>query len=158
MIVMRKWFFLSLFFLSVVGTVVWQTFTLEKKIGAEDYLALGIDKGSMGSHYEAIEQFKNTLKEDPDFVAAYLALGNAYGNAKKYKDAINAYKEGIQINPRHKDVPKMEMNIAWVSHKNDDEETAIIFTKKAIQSFTDRNDYKGVAEAAIRLRLFQNIK
>ena len=125
---------------------------------AEDYLALGIEKGSMGSHYEAIEQFKNALKEDPDFVAAYLALGNAYGNVKKYKDAINAYKEGIQINPRHKYVPQMEMNIAWVLHKSDDDKTAIIFTKKAIQSFTDRNDYKGVAEAGIRLRLFQNRK
>ena len=155
---MRKWFFISLFVFSVVGTVVWQVSTLGKKMDAEDYLVLGIEKGSMGSHYEAIEQFKNALKENPDFVAAYLALGNAYGNAKNYKDAINAYKEGIQINPRHKDVPQMEMNIAWVSHKNDDDKTAIIFTKKAIQSFTDRNDYKGVAEAGLRLRLFQNKK
>jgi tetratricopeptide (TPR) repeat protein len=155
---MQKWFFLSLFVLSVVGTVVWQVSTSEKKMDAEDYLAVGIEKGSMGSHYEAIKQFKNALKEDPDFVAAYLALGNAYGNAKKYKDAINAYKEGIQINPRHKYVPQMEMNIAWVSHKNYDDKTAIIFTKKAIQSFTDRNDYKGVAEAGTRLRLFQNKK
>jgi hypothetical protein len=52
----------------------------------------------------------------------------------------------------------MEMNIDWVSHKNDDDKTAIIFTKKAIQSFTDRNDYKGVAETGTRLRLFQNRK
>ena len=155
---MQKWFFLSLFGLSVVVTVVWQFSTSEKKMDAEDYLDLGIEKGSMGSHYEAIKQFKNALKEDPDFVPAYLALGNAYGNAKKYKDAINAYKEGIQINPRHKYVPQMEMNIAWVSHKNYDDKTAIIFTKKAIQSFTDRNDYKGVTEAGTRLRLFQNKK
>ena len=155
---MRKWFFIFLFVLSVVGTVVWQVSTLGEKMDAEDYLVLGIEKGNMGSHYEAIEQFKNALKENPDFVAAYLALGNAYGNAKNYKDAINAYKEGIQINPRHKDVPQMEMNIAWVSHINDDDKTAIIFTKKAIQSFTDRNDYKGVAEAGLRLRLFQNKK
>ena len=132
---MQKWFFLSLFVISVVWTVVWQVSTSEKKMGAEDYLALGIEKGNMGSHYEAIEQFKNALNEEPDFVAAYLALGNAYGNAKKYEDAINAYKEGIQINPRHKDVPQMEMNIAWVSHKNDDDKTAIIFTKKAIQTY-----------------------
>ena len=155
---MRKWFFISLFVFSVVGTVVWQVSTLGERMDAEDYLVLGIEKGSMGSHYEAIEQFKNALKENPDFVAAYLALGNAYGNANNYKDAINAYKEGIQINPRHKDVPQMEMNIAWVSHINDDDKTAIIFTKKAIQSFTDRNDYKGVAEAGLRLRLFQNKK
>ena len=52
----------------------------------------------------------------------------------------------------------MEMNIAWVSHKSNDNKTAIIFTKRAIQSFTDRNDYAGVAKAGLRLRMLQNKK
>ena len=155
---MQKRFSLSLFIFSVVGIVIWQASILKKPMDAEDYLVLGIEKGSMGFHNDAIEMFKKALNEDSDLVAAYLALGNAYGNTKKYKDAINAYKEGIQINPRYKDVPRMEMNIAWVSHENEDDNTAIKYTKKAIQSFTDRNDYKGVAEAGIRLRLFQNKK
>ena len=155
---MRTWLMLSLLFLGFLGTVVWQTSILEKTMGAEDYLTLGFEKGRMGIHDEAIELFKKALIVNPDFVTAYLALGNAYGNTKNYKNALNAYKEGIQINPLHKDVPRMEMNIAWVSHKVNDNKTAILFTKKAIQSFTDRNDYAGVAKAGIRLRMFQNRK
>jgi tetratricopeptide (TPR) repeat protein len=155
---MNKWKVFSLFFLGFLGIIVWQVSILEKQMGAEDYLNLGIEKGSLGFHEEAIDFFKKALNEDPDLIPAYLALGNAYGNTKRYKDALNAYKEGIQLNRRHKDVPQMEMNIAWVSHKVHDNKTAILFTKKAIQSFTDRNDYAGVAKAGIRLRMFQNKK
>ena len=131
---------------------------MEKTMDAEDYLSLGIEKGSQGMHDEAINLFKQALTINPDLVPAYLALGNAYGNIRNYKNSINAYKEGIQLNPHHKDVPRMEMNIAWVSHVVHDDETAILYTKKAIQSYTDRNDYKGVAEAGFRLRMFQNKK
>ena len=155
---MNKWKVFSLFFLGFLGIIVWQVSILEKQMGAEDYLNLGIEKGSLGVHEEAIDFFKKALNEDPDLIPAYLALGNAYGNTKRYKDALNAYKEGIQLNRRHKDVPQMEMNIAWISHKVHDNKTAILFTKKAIQSFTDRNDYAGVAKAGIRLRMFQNKK
>ena len=77
---------------------------------------------------------------------------------KKKCGTKHAYKEGIQLNSSHKDVPQMEMNIAWVSHKSNDNKTAIIFTKRAIQSFTDRNDYAGVAKAGLRLRMLQNKK
>ena len=155
---MNKWIVSSLLFIGFLAAVVWETSKLEKVMGAEDYLNLGIEKGSLGLHEEAIDLFRKGLNENPNLVTAYLALGNAYGNAKKYKQALNAYKEGIQVNPRHTDVPQMEMNIAWISHTIHDDKTAILFTKKAIQSFTDRNDYAGVAEAGIRLRMFQNKK
>ena len=153
---MYKWLLYFIIFLGFLGAVVWETTKLKKIMGAEDYLELGIEKGNLGIHEEAIEFFKKALIKKPDFVPAYLALGNAYGNTNRYQKALNAYKEGIQLNRSHKDVPQMQMNIAWVSHKVNDDKTAIIFTKKAIQSFTDRNDYAGVAEAGIRLRMLQN--
>ena len=153
---MYKWLLYFIIFLGFLGAVVWETSKLKKIMAAEDYLELGIEKGNLGIHEEAIEFFKKALIKKPDFVPAYLALGNAYGNTNRYQKALNAYKEGIQLNRSHKDVPQMQMNIAWVSHKVNDDKTAIIFTKKAIQSFTDRNDYSGVAEAGIRLRMLQN--
>jgi tetratricopeptide (TPR) repeat protein len=153
---MYKWLLYFIIFLGFLGTVVWETSKLKKIMGAEDYLELGIEKGNLGIHEEAIEFFKKALIKKPNFVPAYLALGNAYGNTNRYQKALNAYKEGIQLNRSHKDVPQMQMNIAWVSHKVNDDKTAIIFTKKAIQSFTDRNDYAGVAEAGIRLRMLLN--
>ena len=102
---MNKWIVSSLLFIGFLAAVVWETSKLEKVMGAEDYLNLGIEKGSLGLHEEAIDLFRKGLNENPNLVTAYLSLGNAYGNAKKYKQALNAYKEGIQVNPRHTDVP-----------------------------------------------------
>ena len=155
---MYKRIIFFIIFLVFLGTIIRETSKLKKIRGAEDYLELGIKKGNLGVHEEAIELFKKALVKNPNLVPAYLALGNAYGNTNRYPEALNAYKEGIQLNSSHKDVPQMEMNIAWVSHKSNDNKTAIIFTKRAIQSFTDRNDYAGVAKAGLRLRMLQNKK
>ena len=146
---MYKLIIFSLIFLGFLGTIVWESSKLKKIMGAEEYLELGIEKGSLGIHEEAIELFKKALVKNPDFISAYLALGNAYGNTNRYQEALNAYKEGIQLNHNHKDIPQMEMNIAWISHKIDDDKTAI-------QSYTARNDYAGVAEAGLQLRMLQN--
>ena len=155
---MYKRIIFFIIFIVFLGTIIRETSKLKKIRGAEDYLELGIKKGNLGVHEEAIELFKKALVKNPNYVSAYLALGNAYGNTNRYPEALNAYKEGIQLNSSHKDVPQMEMNIAWVSHKSNDNKTAIIFTKRAIQSFTDRNDYAGVAKAGLRLRMLQNKK
>ena len=144
-----------LFILSVIGATFWRMATHEEPMHAEDYLQLGIESGTSGKHEDAIEAFKKALKESPNYIDSYLSLGNAYGNTRRYKESIAAYKEGIQLNPRHQEVPQMEMNIAWVAHKANDNKTATLYAKKAIQSFTNRNDYAGVARAGSRLRMIE---
>ena len=139
----------------VLGVVFWHMATREDPMLAEDYLQLGIERGASGKHGDAIEAFKKALSVNPDYIPAYLSLGNAYGNTGRYKESIASYKEGIQLNPRHPEVPQMEMNIAWVAHKINDNKTAVLYAKKAIQSYTDRNDYAGVAMAASRLRMIE---
>ncbi len=142
--------------LAVAGATFWRVATHEEPMHAVDYLQLGIEQGAAGKHEEAIEAFKQAIAENPDYVPAYLSLGNAYGNTGRYEEAIASYKEGAQLNSRHPEVPQMEMNIAWIAHKMKDSKTAVLYSKKAIQSFTDRNDYSGVAIAAARLRLIEN--
>jgi len=144
-----------LFVLGVVGATFWRMATHEEPMHAEDYLQIGIENGTSGKHVDAIEAFKKALKENPNYIDAYLSLGNAYGNTGRYKESIAAYKEGIQLNPRHQKVPQMEMNIAWVAHKANDNKMAVLYAKKAIQSFTNRNDYAGVARAGARLRMIE---
>ena len=144
-----------LFILGVIGVTFWRMATHEEPMHAEDYLQIGIESGTSGKHVDAIEAFKKALKENPNYIDAYLSLGNAYGNTGRYKESIAAYKEGIQLNPRHQEVPQMEMNIAWGAHKANDNKTAILYAKKAIQSFTNRNDYAGVARAGSRLRMIE---
>ena len=144
-----------LIILSVIGIIFWSITTHEESISAEEYLQLGIEKGASGKHDDAIETFKKALNVDPNYIAAYLSLGNAYGNTGRYEESIASYKEGIQLNPRHPEVPQMEMNIAWVAYKMNDKKTAVLYAKKAIQSFTDRNDYAGVAMAGTQLRMIE---
>ncbi|MEK9629739.1 MAG: tetratricopeptide repeat protein [Nitrospinota bacterium] len=144
-----------LFFLVLIAATAWRLTTYEEPMHAEDYLQLGIEKGALGMHEDAIKAFKSALNVNPNYIPAYLSLGNAYGNTGRYEESIASYKEGIQLNPRHPEVPQMEMNISWVANKMKDNETAVLYAKKAIQSYTDRNDYAGVAMAGSRLRMIE---
>ena len=101
------------------------------------------------------KHLKKALHENPNYIPAYLSLGNAYGNTGRYEESIASYKEGIQLNSRHPQVPQMEMNIASIAHKMNDKKTAVLYAQKAIQSYTDRNDYAGVAKAAAQLRMIE---
>ena len=139
----------------VIGATFWRVTTHEEPMQAADYLQMGIESGASGKHEEAIEAFKNAINKNPNYIIAYLSLGNAYGNTGRYEKSIASYKEGIQLNPRHPEVPQMEMNIAWVAHKMNDYKTAVLYSKKAVQSFTDRNDYAGVAMAGSQLRMIE---
>lgn len=57
-------------------------------------------------------------------------------------------KEGIKLNATHNAVPQMQMNIASLAYnKMGDNSTAIQYTKKALQNFTDKGDYMGVTLA-----------
>ena len=141
--------------LVVIGATIWRLATHEEPMHAEDYLQLGIERGVAGKHEDAIEAFKKALHENPDYISAYLSLGNAYGNTGRYEESIASYKEGIQLNSTHPQVPQMEMNIASIAHKMKDKNTAVLYTQKAIQSYTDRNDYAGVAKAAAQLRMIE---
>ena len=141
--------------LGVMGVAVWQLANRAERTHAGDYLQLGIEHGVAGKHEDAIEAFKKAIQENPNYSSAYLSLGNAYGNTGRYKESIAAYKEGIQIDPRHPEVPQMEMNIASIAHKMNDKKTAVLYSQKAIQSFTDRNNLAGVTQAASQLRMIQ---
>ena len=66
--------------LVVIGATIWRLATHEEPMHAEDYLRLGIERGVAGKHEDAIEAFKKALHENPDYISAYLSLGNAYGN------------------------------------------------------------------------------
>ena len=139
----------------VIVVTVWQRANHEEPMHAEDYLQLGIEHGIAGKHEDAIEAFKKAIQENPNYSSAYLSLGNAYGNTGRYEESISSYKEGIQLNSRHPKVPQMEMNIASIAHKMNDKKTAVLYAQKAIQSYTDRNDYAGVAKAAAQLRMIE---
>lgn len=75
-----------------------QFFDMALRLRADDYFTMynrGIAKSLMGSYYPAIEDFKTVLTLKPDYVKAYVALGNCYKRLTHYDTAINYYSEAL---------------------------------------------------------------
>jgi predicted CXXCH cytochrome family protein len=59
---------------------------------------LGIAYGAMRKD-EEIAEYRRTIEIDPDYVPAYLNWGGALYAKGKYEEAIQIYRQGININP-----------------------------------------------------------
>jgi predicted CXXCH cytochrome family protein len=59
---------------------------------------LGIAYGALGNE-EEIAEYKRALEIDPDFVLAYLNWGGALYSKGRYEEAIQVYRQGINVNP-----------------------------------------------------------
>ena len=82
-----------------------------------------------------------------------MGLGIAYGNLGKNNDAVDVFKEGIKLGNIHAFVPQMQMGIATIAYdKMNNEEMAVNYVKKALQTYTDQGDYAGVALAGQKLK------
>lgn len=52
-----------------------------------------------GQYYEASEKLKSAINTDPNFVEAYLLLGDASRDQGQKEEAIHHYQKAIQLNP-----------------------------------------------------------
>lgn len=59
---------------------------------------LAIAYGVLGKGEEILE-YKKALELDSDYVPAYLNLGAAFFSKGRYDEAIDSYRQGIQVNP-----------------------------------------------------------
>ncbi|MDR2035028.1 MAG: tetratricopeptide repeat protein [Helicobacteraceae bacterium] len=57
----------------------------------------GLEARKSGKFQEAIEQFSNAIKEDPNNVEAYIRRGRSYANIKDYSRAIADFNQAIRI-------------------------------------------------------------
>ena len=55
-------------------------------------------------YYGLIEEYRTILEEDPNNLAAVIALGNAYFDSGQWNEAIRLYERALAINPRSADV------------------------------------------------------
>jgi tetratricopeptide (TPR) repeat protein len=55
-------------------------------------------------YYGLIEEYRTILAEDPNNLAAVLALGNAYFDSGQWQEAIHMYERALAIDPRSADV------------------------------------------------------
>ena len=102
----------------------------------------------MGSAYVPLY-----LKFIPYYIPGYLGLGIAYGNLGKNNDAVDIFKEGIKLDIVYAFVPQMQMGIATiVFDKMNNDEMAVKYVKKALQTHTDQGNYAGVALAGQKMK------
>jgi len=59
---------------------------------------LGMAYGAMGNGDE-IAEYKRTIEIDPDYVPAYLNWGGALFTKGQYEEAIQLYRQGLNVNP-----------------------------------------------------------
>ena len=149
---MKKKFFLILFCF-ILGFLIVLQVNIDKSMSPEDYVSLGNLLGMEGDHVGASQVFKSSIKIDPYYIPAYLGLGIAYGNLGRNKDAVDVFKEGIKLDNIHTFVPQMQMGIATIAYdKMNNDEMAVKYVKKALQTYTDQGNYAGVALAGQKLK------
>jgi cytochrome c-type biogenesis protein CcmH/NrfG len=79
---------------------------------------------------EEIEDLKETIREDPKDLAAWLKLGDIYFDYNQYREAIGAYSHYLSIKPENSDIrTKMGMMLRGL----EDFDGAIEAFKKAAQ-------------------------
>jgi tetratricopeptide (TPR) repeat protein len=55
-------------------------------------------------YYGLIEEYRTILAEDPNNLAAVMALGNAYFDSGQWREAIRLYQRALTKDPRNADV------------------------------------------------------
>jgi tetratricopeptide (TPR) repeat protein len=55
-------------------------------------------------YYGLIEEYQTILAEDPNNLAAVIALGNAYFDSDQWREAVRMYERAVELDPRNADV------------------------------------------------------
>lgn len=99
------------------------------------------DKGkaytAQGRYLEAVEAFKQAIKQHPDDWRYHLSLGIAYSFLERRQEAISSYKQAIKINPDEWRI-HLSLGIAYNSLKRYEE--ALNAYKQALRLNTDNAD------------------
>lgn len=99
--------------------------SLTKNALAKSFYNTGIDASKAGNMKEAIVNYKEAVKIDPNFVFAWDNLGLSYRQINDYDKAIEAYKNSLKIDPNGF-MPLQNLAIAYQYQKK---------YKKAIRAY-----------------------
>jgi len=108
------------------------------------YYQIGFAQQNLNNSQEAISAYKNTIKEKPDFDAAYNNLGNVYFSEGKYQDAIDNFLKVLDISKNDTVLNAVKYNMAlcytnlgMAAEKSKNNKKAVEYLKKAVSY----NDY-----------------
>jgi tetratricopeptide (TPR) repeat protein len=73
--------------------------------GGDDASQKTVDgQGQSPYYYGLIEEYRSILAEDPNNLAAIIALANALYDADQWREAIRFYEQALQLNPSNADL------------------------------------------------------
>jgi len=113
----------------------------------------GKDFAKSGQYVKAVEIFKKTVNAFPGYPDGHLQLGFGFQALHQFSSAIKSYKKGLDLSPQHKFSAEALYNMSISADKIGEGSNAITYLKKALQAYTDRNDYTGVFRAGSYLEI-----
>jgi tetratricopeptide (TPR) repeat protein len=123
---------------------------------ARTLIQSGKDFEKLGQYHQATNVYKKAVKLFPGYPDGYLQLGFGLQALKQFNSAIDAYKKGLILSPYHKFAAEAYYNMSVSSDKIGEGPEAIVYLKKALQAYTDRNDYSGVFQAGSYLEVLSS--
>lgn len=123
---------------------------------ARTLIQSGKDFEKSGQYDQATNVYKEAVNLFPDYPDGYLQLGFGLQALKQFNSAIDAYKKGLNLSPYHKFAAEAYYNMSVSADKIGEGPEAIVYLKKALQAYTDRNDYSGVFQAGSYLEVLSN--
>ena len=122
---------------------------IDNDIAAGAFFARGVINNNLNKHDEAISDFNEAIRLNPNFAETYVLRGLANSNSGKHDEAISDFNEAIRLNPSF-DAAYMGRGLANSNSGKHDE--AISDFNEAIRlnpSFADAYLFRGLTKKAL---------
>ncbi|MBL7155568.1 MAG: tetratricopeptide repeat protein [Candidatus Omnitrophica bacterium] len=97
---------------------------------------------------EAIKQYREILKNDPQYIPTYTALAIVYQRQEKYDLAYNEYKKGLALNP---DSIGIKISVATLDLLKGDVDSGIVRLNEILKEPPPHHARSAYAAAGLRL-------
>jgi tetratricopeptide (TPR) repeat protein len=115
-------------FSAIPGHCAYRDEKIKEHVGTGDKLV------AEGKYQEALDEYQEALKLNPDDADSNYKVGVAYYFLNKFPESIEAYKKAINLNPRH---VKALNNLALIYQKQDENVEASMLYQKALEISPD---------------------
>ncbi len=106
---------------------------------------LGTSLRTQGHYNEAIDEYQQAIKLNPNYAPAHMNLGITYYYLNKFNENIDRQKKAISLNPNY---PDAYFFIAQGYERANNPQQAIIYYKKFLDVSIEQEQYAGYSETA----------
>lgn len=101
---------------------------------------VGVTYGFMGNYRQAIEELNKAIEIDTNFFNAHMEIARIYVREGMYGDAISELIRCERINPNHRNIRKVYMNLGIAYYHQGSPRIAVEYLRKALRIRPDYED------------------